>query len=143
VPFDMVQTQSERGASVSSDGARIVFELTPAAGITPATIMIDDQRTGREASVPSLSQPASDPFDPSISPDGQTILTGGPFQPLSPPLYVLGGHAYKRCDVPDGTVHAGYVRPAVHVLGAGRGGSGSSRKRLSDRAYGVRRDRQR
>jgi WD40-like Beta Propeller Repeat len=84
-PFNTAQ--SERGASVSSDGTRIVFEQTPPATASPETVLVDDLRTGNEASVFSQSQIASRPFDPSISPDGQTILTGGPFQPFSPPLY--------------------------------------------------------
>ena len=86
-PATFNTAEDEVGASVSSDGTRIVFERHDGTNNTTG-LLVHDDRTGQTAQILSPSEfRAIEPFEPSISSDGQTVLWGGPFQPSFPSQY--------------------------------------------------------
>jgi WD40 repeat protein len=85
-------TEDEVDPSVSSDGNRIAFErFVPVggAGQMNEQLMVNDLHTGRTATVFDQSQilASDDAQSPSISPDGQTLLTGSFFQQFADAIY--------------------------------------------------------
>lgn len=84
-------TEDEVDPSVSSDGNRIAFErFVPVGGSGQMNeqLMVNDLHTGQTATVFNQSQIfASDAESPSISPDGQTLLTGGFFHQFADAIY--------------------------------------------------------
>lgn len=77
----MNTTADELHPSISADGSRLVFERRDSAAGTVRIIAID-LNTGQSSDLFTGFEVAqSPPTAPVITPDGQAVLTGGPFQP--------------------------------------------------------------
>jgi hypothetical protein len=81
LPSGVNTTADELHPSISEDGTRLVFERRDSATGTLRIIAVD-LKTGQSSDLFTGFETAqSPPTAPVITPDGQTVLTGGPFQP--------------------------------------------------------------
>lgn len=79
LPAGVNTTANETHPDISNDGKRLVFErIDPSAGTT--RIVMFDISTGQSADLfTGFEVAARTPSDPAITPNGETVATGGPF----------------------------------------------------------------
>jgi hypothetical protein len=83
LPAGVNTTDDEDHASISSSGSRLVFERRTPSSST-ARIVVTDVATGSSSDAFNGFEAAqSSPTTPSITPDGKTVLTGGPDPTIS------------------------------------------------------------
>lgn len=80
LPAGVNTAANETHPDITPDGKRLTFErIDTAAGTT--RIILVDLSTGQSADLfTGFEAASSPPADPSITPDGQTVATGGPFK---------------------------------------------------------------
>ncbi len=83
LPSGINTSQDESHPSITPDGKRLVFERVDHASNTVHIIVVD-LGTGQQADLfNAFEVPQFRPITPTISPDGNTVLTGAPPQPLN------------------------------------------------------------
>jgi hypothetical protein len=87
LPAGVNTTADELHPSISGDGGRLVFERRDRAAGTVRIVAVD-LKTGQSSDLFTFFEVAQDPpTAPVITPDGQAVLTGGPFQPQGGGLF--------------------------------------------------------
>jgi hypothetical protein len=83
LPAGVNTTADELHPSISADGSRLVFQRRDSATGTERIIAVD-LKTGQSSDLfTGFEVSQKPPTGPAITPDGQTVVTGGPFVPVN------------------------------------------------------------